>query len=77
MTKREVKLTTLVSVLRKLGFEERRSGSHGVFRHSQTGLLVTLPMARKDVPVVYLKAVLKQIIDRGIMSEDDLWSLLR
>ena len=76
MHKKQIKLRRLVAALKTLGFVERRMGSHGIFKQPETGLIITLPMARKDVPVVYLKAVLKQIVNRGIVSEDDFWELI-
>lgn len=77
MFKRQVKIKALVAALKQLGFVERRMGSHGIFSQPENGLIVTLPMGRKDVPVVYLKAILKQIVDRGIMAEDDFLKLLK
>jgi predicted RNA binding protein YcfA (HicA-like mRNA interferase family) len=76
MAKRQIKLTKLVAVLKELGFQERRKGSHGIFFKPKMGVFITLPMGRKEVPVVYLKAALKQIVDRGIIDEDDFWRLL-
>jgi predicted RNA binding protein YcfA (HicA-like mRNA interferase family) len=77
MPKKQIKLKRLVTALKTLGFIERRMGSHAIFNHQETGLIVSLPMGRKDVPVVYLKSVFKQIVDRGIISEDDFWELLK
>ncbi|MEW5949810.1 MAG: type II toxin-antitoxin system HicA family toxin [Thermodesulfobacteriota bacterium] len=76
MAKKQIKLTKLVAVLKQLGFQERRKGSHGIFFEPETGVIITLPMDRKEVPVVYLKAALKQIVHRGIIDEDNFWRLL-
>jgi predicted RNA binding protein YcfA (HicA-like mRNA interferase family) len=76
MHKRQVKLKTLVTTLEELGFEERIRGSHGIFSHPKTGLIITLPIRKKDVPSVYLRAAFKQILDRGITSEERLNELL-
>lgn len=76
MAKKQIKLTKLVAVLKQLGFQERRKGSHGIFFEPERDVIITLPMNRKEVPVVYLKATLRQIVSRGIIDEDDLWRLL-
>jgi len=77
MHKKQIKLKRLVAALKILGFVERQSGSHGIFKDPKTGLFVTLPMGQKDVPIVYMKSVFKQIVDRGIIDEEDFWELLK
>ena len=77
MNRNEIKLNKLVFALKRLGFQMQKRGSHGLFYHPETGLLVSLPMNRKEVPAVYLRAVISQIINRGIVTEDELWHLLK
>jgi len=79
MPKKSIRLDRLVAALTKLGFVQRthRLGSHGIFVEPITGLVVTLPMGRKEVPIVYLRAALRQIVDRGMMPEDDFLELLK
>jgi predicted RNA binding protein YcfA (HicA-like mRNA interferase family) len=76
MCKRQIKLKKLISILKSLGFNEHRHGSHGIFKHFKTGLIVTLPMNRKDVPVVYQKAILRRLVDCEMITENDFWRLL-
>jgi predicted RNA binding protein YcfA (HicA-like mRNA interferase family) len=77
MIKGQVSLTKLVAVLKKLGFQERaRKGSHGIFFKPGTGVFITLPMNHKEVPTIYLKAALRQMVDKGIIEEDDFWRRL-
>ncbi len=72
MPKKQIKLTKLTAVLKRLGFQESRKGSHGIFIEPKTGVIITLPMTRKEVPVVYFRAALRQIVDRGMIDEDEL-----
>jgi predicted RNA binding protein YcfA (HicA-like mRNA interferase family) len=76
MRKREYKLDKIISALNRTGFEARQRGSHGIFVHPETGLILTLPLNKKDVPTVYLNAILKQMAYRGLMSEEHFLELL-
>jgi predicted RNA binding protein YcfA (HicA-like mRNA interferase family) len=66
-------------MLKKLGFVEvRRSGSHVLFRHSDTGLLATLPDNSKgEVPLFVARGILKQIQNYDIASDDQLEKMLK
>jgi predicted RNA binding protein YcfA (HicA-like mRNA interferase family) len=76
MHNRVYKLDKIVSALNKTGFQARQKGTHGIFFHPETGLIVTLPLSKKDVPPVYLNAILKQIEYRGLMTEERFLEML-
>jgi predicted RNA binding protein YcfA (HicA-like mRNA interferase family) len=60
-----VRKEELVRALKRYGFNETRTKSHLVFRHDETGLIVTLP-ATRIVPRVYLRAILTQLSNYNI-----------
>ena len=59
----------LVAYLRELGFKETVTlGTHTVFRHEVKGASVTLPVKRKYVPKVHLRAIQETLSNYGIIS---------
>jgi predicted RNA binding protein YcfA (HicA-like mRNA interferase family) len=77
MLKRTVKLRNLISALTKLGFEERsRRGSHAIYMHSESGVMLTLPLSEEDVRTVIFRAILSQVSGSGVASEEQLLKLL-
>ena len=63
----------MLEALRGIGFvEASRHGSHLMLRHQKTGLLVTLPTDRAYVPLVYMRAILQQLINYRIETPEEL-----
>jgi predicted RNA binding protein YcfA (HicA-like mRNA interferase family) len=59
-------------VMERLGFDRvRRSGDHLILQHSKTGLVVTLPEARAEVPAVVAQAIMTQVDNYDITSRDE------
>jgi|NGEPerStandDraft_6_1074524.scaffolds.fasta_scaffold276178_2 predicted RNA binding protein YcfA (HicA-like mRNA interferase family) len=59
---RQISTRELVDALRATGFVEKsKSGSHLMFRHERTGLLVTIPTDRPFVPLVHLRNISQQL----------------
>ena len=76
MARKTVKTRHLMKVLKQLGFMASRSGSHMIFRHSDTGLVVTVPGSRKEIPEIYLRSIMKQMQNYDIISEEKLKEIL-
>ena len=62
MRLRPLKSREVVSVLKKLGFRERRqTGSHLIFRHDQTGKIIPVPIhGNKDAKTGTLRSIIRQ-----------------
>lgn len=71
-----VRTQELAKALKHSGFSETRKGSHMVFRHGKTGLIVTLPAKTDKVPQVYLRSILRQLSNYNISHDDDVDKLL-
>jgi predicted RNA binding protein YcfA (HicA-like mRNA interferase family) len=71
-----IKTKNLIRVLTTLGFEQSSKGSHGIFRQRESGVIVTLPLTKPDLPPVYSRAILGQVISSGLVSEEELNKLL-
>lgn len=77
MSRKSLKTKHIVEVLQQLGFViAMRKGSHAVFRHEGTGLVITIPVARDEIPLVYLRAIERQIDNFNIIPGDKLHQLL-
>jgi len=77
MHKKPVKTKRLIRVLEQLGFAvARRNGSHTIFRNKDTGLVVTVPEDRDEIPLVFLRSIERQIGNFNIASDDQLQKLL-
>jgi predicted RNA binding protein YcfA (HicA-like mRNA interferase family) len=60
--------------MKTLGFEEaRRTGSHLIYRHGESGLVVTLPGNRPKVPM----AIIRQIENYEISSREQILKMLK
>jgi predicted RNA binding protein YcfA (HicA-like mRNA interferase family) len=75
---RKVETKKFVRMLKKLGFDEVRhaKGAHVVYRHGETGLIASLPIARKELPPVFARAISRQIENYGIASRDKIEEML-
>jgi predicted RNA binding protein YcfA (HicA-like mRNA interferase family) len=59
--------------MKVLGFQEiRRSGSHSIYRHGESGLVVTLPGGRSKVPMSVAMAIIRQIENYEICSREEI-----
>jgi predicted RNA binding protein YcfA (HicA-like mRNA interferase family) len=77
MNRKPVKAKHLVKVLEQLGFVSTgTAGNHSIFRHRGTGLVITIPVRRGEIPSVYLRAIERQIGNFNIVPEDRLQKLL-
>jgi predicted RNA binding protein YcfA (HicA-like mRNA interferase family) len=66
-----VSTRVLTRALEKIGFAEVRSGkgSHRIFKHTETGLLVTIPGGHDSIRPVHLSAIRRQISNFDIASD--------
>jgi len=71
-----IKTQNLIRVLTQLGFEQSSRGSHGIFREDRSGVIVTLPLTKADLPPVYSRAIMGQVVSSGLISEEELDKLL-
>jgi predicted RNA binding protein YcfA (HicA-like mRNA interferase family) len=77
MHKKPVKTKRLIRVLQQLGFAiARRNGSHTIFKNKDTGLVVTVPEDRDEIPLVFLRSIERQIGNFNIASDEQLQKLL-
>jgi predicted RNA binding protein YcfA (HicA-like mRNA interferase family) len=77
MSNKPVKTRRVIKVLERLGFViARRNGSHTIFRNKDTGLIVTVPENRDEIPLVMLRAIERQIGNFNIASDEQLQKLL-
>jgi len=67
MTK-PVTLAQLRDTLTGLGFVSDPSGGHVIFRHPETGLVLTAPNAEGKVRSIYVITAARQIANVGIAS---------
>jgi len=75
--RKPLKTKHLIKVLEQLGFAAaRRTGSHTVFRHGGTGLIITIPENRDEIPLVYLRSIERQIGNFNIISDEKLQKML-
>jgi predicted RNA binding protein YcfA (HicA-like mRNA interferase family) len=69
-----IRARELVRVLERAGFiPVRQKGSHQIYRHVQTGQLVSVPMHTGDIP----KGTLRQILRAADLSVERLQELLK
>jgi predicted RNA binding protein YcfA (HicA-like mRNA interferase family) len=75
---RDIDLRDLTRVMKVLGFQEvRRSGSHLIYRHGESGLVVTLPGGRPKVPMGIAMAIIRQIENYEISSREEVLKKLK
>jgi predicted RNA binding protein YcfA (HicA-like mRNA interferase family) len=58
----------LQKTLSGFGFEARPSGSHVIFRHSKTGVVLTVPNIEGTVRPIYVSNAAHQIANSGIAT---------
>jgi predicted RNA binding protein YcfA (HicA-like mRNA interferase family) len=65
-------------VMKGLGFQEvRRAGSHLIYRHGASGLVVTLPGSRPKVPMAIAMAIIRQMENYQISSREEILRKLK
>ena len=65
---KKVKLRHLEKVLRQYGFAERTRGNHYLFRHPETGLVLTVPTHEETVRPIYVATIARQLANTGIAT---------
>lgn len=77
MHRKPVKTKRLVGVLQQLGFGiAMKNGGHTIFRNKETGLVVTVPEDRDEIPLVFLRSIERQIGNFNLASDERLQKLL-
>jgi predicted RNA binding protein YcfA (HicA-like mRNA interferase family) len=66
----KVTFKQLQKTLNGLGFEARQSlsSSHVIFKHSKTGVVLTVPNSGPTVPPVYVNTAARQVANSGIAT---------
>jgi predicted RNA binding protein YcfA (HicA-like mRNA interferase family) len=62
----------LIKLMTKSGFIQRSKGSHGIFIHAEQKIIITIPLAHKDIPSIYSRSVYKQLIDSKLIPKSSL-----
>ncbi len=74
----EIGLRRLTQVLEGLGFQQvQRAGSHHIYKHMDSGLVVTLPGDRSEVPKGIAMAIIRQIENYDISSREAVLAKLK
>jgi predicted RNA binding protein YcfA (HicA-like mRNA interferase family) len=74
----EIDFRDLLRVMEGLGFlEVRHSGSHVIYKHNGSGLVVTLPGGRRKIPMGIALAIIRQIENYEISSREDILEKLK
>jgi hypothetical protein len=63
-----VTLWQLRKALDEFGFESQESRGHVIFRHSETGVVVTAPSTEPTVRRIYVSTAARQIANSGIAT---------
>jgi predicted RNA binding protein YcfA (HicA-like mRNA interferase family) len=58
----------LQKTLNGFGFESREGGGHVIFRHSKTGVVLTVPNTEPTVRPIYVSNAAHQIANSGIAT---------
>jgi predicted RNA binding protein YcfA (HicA-like mRNA interferase family) len=58
----------LQKTLNGFGFESQQHGSHVIFRHSKTGVVLTVPNTERTVRPIYVSSAARQIANSGIAT---------
>ena len=69
----------LVKKLKEIDFvEKRKIGFHLMLINSQYNITIVLPIAKitETVPEYLLKTIRKNIVEKGMMTEEDFYNLL-
>ena len=78
MVKSNITYRQLKRILLDIGFKElRTSGKHLFFIHQEYGTRVILPYpSKRQVPIVYVKAIGKMLDEYGIMPVEEFYQLI-
>lgn len=66
---RRVSFKQLRATLHGFGFDERPMGTHVIFKHTRTGVVVSLPGNEPTVRPIYLNTVVRQVANSGIATQ--------
>jgi predicted RNA binding protein YcfA (HicA-like mRNA interferase family) len=58
----------LRETLNGFGFESQQRGAHVIFRHSKTGVVLTVPITERTVRPIYVSTSARQIANSGIAT---------
>ena len=58
----------LEKTLHAFGFVSQQGGSHVIFRHSKTGVVLTVPNTERTVRPIYVSTAARQIANSGIAT---------
>jgi predicted RNA binding protein YcfA (HicA-like mRNA interferase family) len=78
MHKGPVKTKDLLRIMHRLDFVETKHGpgNHMRMQHPRTGLMLFIPLSRKEVPPVMLRGIQKQLENFNIISEEKFEEML-
>jgi predicted RNA binding protein YcfA (HicA-like mRNA interferase family) len=63
--------------MHRLGFIEKRAGgSHLIMHHPESGLTVTIPLSRREVPPAILQGIARQMENFNVISRERLQKML-
>jgi predicted RNA binding protein YcfA (HicA-like mRNA interferase family) len=69
MPKKNISPRDLSAVLKQLGFREAvKKGSHVLFRHQRTNLIVSVPTGQPFVPLVVIRTIIRSLDYHEIAS---------
>ena len=77
--RKSVSTKDLLKALQKVGFAQTRlsKGSHVLLRHQDSGLVVTVPTSRSDVPPVIFFAIERQMENFGVITKEKFENMLQ
>ena len=78
MRRKSVSARDFLGALLKLGFVEKRpsKGSHMLLQHSDSGLVVTIPTSRSEIPPTILYAIERQMENFRIITREKFEEML-
>jgi predicted RNA binding protein YcfA (HicA-like mRNA interferase family) len=68
---RSIDFAMLVRVLRRLGFDERREGSHIIFSHPAAPRALTIQPVERLAKEYQVKQVRRVILESGLLEQDE------
>jgi predicted RNA binding protein YcfA (HicA-like mRNA interferase family) len=79
MPKQAIATHDLINFIEKIGFIRLKAGSgqNAVFRHEETGLVVSLPTGAKELRPIYVRAIQKQLDNFNIVPEEKFEKMVR
>jgi predicted RNA binding protein YcfA (HicA-like mRNA interferase family) len=72
-----VTFAQLKKTLNDFGFQAKSSGSHVIFLHSKTGVVLTVPYTEGNVPSLYINTATRQVANSGIATVSTFQSRLQ